>query len=248
MKFMPFPALAVVFCISSVSHAKEMFRFDLQSLAHLSTAVIEGNVTADEVVDYVDKLTLKVTHVYAGDIKEGQSVVVGLSAYSKVSEDPFAGYTRFGKGDHLILFIQPATNRDWKADNIPYWPVPSGLKLIDGANATGVQQMMNPGPYVNSVKEGNSGDLKEKVADAVKWAAQFKLDLEKNRKNAAWLLEQLKARPEIKRNAFGIRDEIAVTLCEAIAELGDPTTVTKAKEIRTDRYERQILEQPRAGK
>ena len=55
-----------------------MYRFDLQSLAFMSTAVIEGDVTGDKFVHWVDVLTVKITHVYAGDFKEGQSVVVGL--------------------------------------------------------------------------------------------------------------------------------------------------------------------------
>jgi hypothetical protein len=225
------------------AHAAQMFRFDLQSLAFMSSGVIEGDVVDYQDVHYIDKLTVKVTRVYGGNAKVGDSVVVGLSAYRKVGKDAF-DFQRFGKGDHLILFVQPVTQRSWKEDQIPYWPAPSGLKLIADGKVTGIEQQENPGPYINAIDEGSAKEYPAKVAEAVKWAAAFKQDLEKKRQDQAWLLEQLRARPEIKPEMWGVRDHIAVTLCRAIADLGDPAAVAKAKGIRTDRYEQQVLSLP----
>lgn len=188
--------IALLHLVAAGAHAAQMHRFDLQSLAFMSSAVIEGDVTSYENIHYIDKLTVKMTHVYAGEMKAGDSVVVGLSAYRKAGKDAF-DFQRFGKGDHLILFIQPVTQRPWKEDQVPCWPAPSGLKLIADGHVTGVEQEENPGPYVNTIDEGDAKAYAAKVADAVKWAAAFKQDLEKNRQNQAWLLEQLKSRPQI---------------------------------------------------
>jgi hypothetical protein len=239
-------SVGVIGCLlmlSASAHGAQMFRFDVQSLAYMSSAVIEGDVTAYQDIHWVDKLTVIVTRVYAGDIKQGDAVTVGLSAYCKAGKDAF-DFQRFGKGDHLILFIQPVTQESWKQDGIPYWPAPSGLKLVSEKRVTGVEQQENPGPYVNSIDEGNADKYREKLAEAVKWAAQFKRDLEANRQKVDWMLKQLKARPQIKPETWGVRDYIAVTLCQAIADTGDRAAIEQAKTIRTDRYERQVLDLP----
>ena len=220
-----------------------MFRFDLQSLAYMSSAAIEGDVIADESIHWVDKLSVKVTRVYAGGIKQGDTITVGLSAFSKVGKDAF-DYGRFGKGDRLILFIEPVTQQSWKEDGIPYWPVASGLVLISDEHATGVSQQRNPGPYVNDIDVGNADKFREKVDEAVKWSVGFKQQLDKKRQDVDWLLKQLEARPEIKPDAWGVRDEIAVILCGAIAGTGDKEAIEKARTIRTDHLECQILDLP----
>jgi len=218
-----------------------MFRLDVQSLAYLSSDVIEGDVTAGETIHWVDKLTVKITRVYVGNMKEGDDVVVGLSAYAKAGADVFTT-TKFGKGDHLLLFIEPVTQQAWKDDKIPYWPVASGLKLFLGGKVTGVIQESNPGAYVNTIDEGNVDAVREQVAAAVKWAADFRKAFAENKSRPAWLLEQLKARPEIKKESWGVRDCIAATLCEAIGATGDQETIAAAKKLRQDYYERQLLD------
>jgi len=233
----------VAACLASASraHAAQMFRLDVQSLAYLSSDVVEGDVTAAETIHWVDKLTVKITHVYAGSMKEGDEVVVGLSAYGKAGADVFTT-SKFGEGDHLLLFIEPVTQRAWKDDKIPYWPVSSGLKLFLDGKVTGVIQESNPGAYVNTIDEGNVDAVREQVTAAVKWAADFRKAFGENKSRAAWLLEQLKARPEIKGEAWGVRDCIAATLCEAIGASGDQAAIDAAKKLRQDYYERQLLD------
>ena len=43
-----------------------------------------------------------------------------------------------------------------------------------------------------------------------------------------------------------MRNAIAATLCKALNATGDAETLAKAREKRTDHYERQILDLPRA--
>ena len=236
-------AFAMLSILADRAEAAQMFRFDLQSLAYMSTAVVEGDVTAYERVHWVDKLSVKITRAYAGEFKEGDTVVAGLSAYAKAGADAFT-FERFGVGDHLILFLEPVTQQSWKDDAIPFWPVSSGLKLIVGGKVTGMEQMENPGPYVNNIAEGDAEAYPQKVADAVKWAAEFRKELKEKKSDPAWLLEQLKARPPLKKEEWGVRDDIAVTLCQAIANTGDKDAIARAKALREDRLERQILNLP----
>lgn len=230
--------------IATRIEAKQMFSFDLQSLASMSTAVVEGDVTEFKVVNYVDVLTVKVTRDYAGDIKAGQSVVVGLSAFRKQKDG--LETERFAVGDTLILFLQPATQEKWKQDGIPYWPAGSGVKLIANGHVTGMRQMENPGPYENTVDEGDAEPYREKVVAAVEWTRAFEKELATKKSDPAWLLEQLKARPELKDSEG--RDSIAIALCEALAATGNADAIHGARELRNNDYERQLLDRPPAQK
>ena len=246
MKLTSHLAVAAICCMifSGRAAGANMYRLDLQSLAYMSTAVIEGDVTAYKYVHWVDVLTVQVTHVYAGDVKKGDAVVVGLSAYVKVLKTDSRETTRYGVGDHLILFIEPVTQQRWKDDQIPYWPVASGLKMVADGGVTGVLQESNPGSYLNTVDEGKAAEYPEKVTAAVKWAAEFRQDFVKHKSEAPWLLAQLEARPPLKPEDWGIRDAIATTLCETLAATGDREALEKAKALRTDHYERQLLALP----
>jgi hypothetical protein len=219
--------------------AAQMFAFDLESLAHMSTAVIEGDVVSAKTVNWVDVLTVKVSRAYAGDVHVGQECVVGLSAFAKKKGD--FDFEKFGVGDHLILFIEPVTQEQWKKDGIPYWPVGSGVKLISGGKVTGMLQESNPGSYLNIVDEGEPKAFREKVEAAVKSAATFRKELAAKKDDPAWLLARLAERPVQPKESWGHRDEIAVTLCAALAATHDKEAIDKALKSRTDYYEKEVL-------
>lgn len=232
--------VAVVLFTSAQSlRAAQMFAFDLDSLAHLSSAVIEGDVVRAKTVNSVDVLTVKITRSYAGDLHVGSECVIGLSAYGKHRGDfdnvPFAA------GDHLILFMEPVTQEQWKKDGIAYWLVSSGVKVITGDKVTGMLQWSNPGPYVNTVDEGDAKEFRKKLEAAIKWAAEFKKQLAAHEHDAAWLLARLTDRPVRPLEPRGFRDEIAVTLCQALAATRDKEAIAKARAIRRDYYERELL-------
>ena len=235
--------LLLALCANRAS-ARQMFHFDLDSLAYLSTAVVEGDVTDAKEIHWVNALTVKVTRAYAGDFKPGDNVVVGLSAYAKAAPESPAGLAteKYAAGDHLILFLQLVTQEQWKQDGIPYWPAHSGLKLVAGGDVTGVQQIENPGPYANTVPEGDAEKYRKKVAAAVEWASNFRKEFEKKKADPVWLLEKLKERPVREKEEWGARDAIAVALCEALGATHDQAAIAKAKAMRKDRYELQVLQ------
>ena len=221
--------------------AKNMYAFDLDSLAYLSTSVIEGDVVGVKTVNWVDVLNVKVTRTYSGGVKAGQECVVGLSAYAKKKGD--CETATFAPGDHLILFIQPVTQDPWRRDGIPYWPAPSGVKLIADGRVTGMLQESNPGAYLTVVDDGDAKAFRKKVESAVKWAAEFLEKFTAHQRDAAWLLVKLKERPVRRIEERGWRDDIAVTLCAAIAATHDRAAISEARKCRTDPYEQQLLSQ-----
>jgi hypothetical protein len=223
------------------ARAANMYAFDLESLAYMGTAVIEGNVVSGKTVNWVDVLNVRVTRTYAGDIKPGSQCIVGLSAYGKKKGDFESA--RFGAGDHLVLFIEPVTQEQWKHDGIPYWPVPSGVKLIADGKVKGMLQEANPGPYLTVIDDGDAKSFPQKVEAAVKWAQTFRRELATHKADAAWLLENLHDRPVRGIEVWGWRDDIAVTLCSAIAATHDKPAIAAARARRTDSYERQLLDQ-----
>ena len=231
--------ILLIFGQGRTIRAAQMFAFDLESLAHMSTAVIEGDVVGAKTVNWVDVLTVKVSRAYAGDVKVGHECVVGLSAYAKKKAD--FEYEKFGVGDHLILFIDPVTQEQWKKDGIPYWPVSSGVKVISGGKVTGMLQESNPGSYLNIVDEGEAKAFRDKVEAAVKWGATFRKELAANKDDPAWLLARLAERPVQPKESWGHRDEIAVTLCAALAATHDKEAIDKALKSRTDYYEKELL-------
>ena len=232
-------SIFVILTFGQSLHAAQMFAFDLESLAYMSTAVIEGDVVSARNVNWVDVLTVKISRTYAGDMRAGDECMVGLSAFAKRKGD--FEYEKFGAGDHLILFIEPVTQEQWKKDGIPYRPAGSGVKLTAGGKVTGMLQRRNPGPSENSEDEGDAKAFRGKVTAAVKWAGQFRKELAEKKGNADWLLIRLAERPVRPREVWGRRDDIAVTLCAALAATHDKTAIDKALKSRTDRYEREVL-------
>jgi hypothetical protein len=220
--------------------ARPLFHYDLQSLAYMSSAIIQGNVTAAKEVNGIDALTIKITKSHLGDFKQGDSIVVGTSAYAKTAD--VHNLAKLSTGDHLILFIQPTTPDSVKQAGLDHWVISSGVKLIFVDKVTGMRQDMNPGPYINSIDEGPAAEYPDKLAAAIHFAADFRKSFARNKSNAPWLLDQLQSRPPISKDDFNRRDQLAADLCQALAATHDAKAIAKANELRTDSYERQLLD------
>jgi hypothetical protein len=161
--------------------------------------------------------------------------IIGLSAYSK---DSSRG--EFKTGDHLIVFIEPASS-DWQKQGIPFWPVPSGIKLIEQDRVKGMVQLNNPGPYEACLDQGSLSDFKDELKISMKKMKVFAAEFAKNRSNAKWLLQELEARPI--RETEASRDQIAIVLCQALAKTADIRAIDEAKGKRRNFYEKQLLSQ-----
>jgi hypothetical protein len=226
-------AIAWFWLFAEPALAKIMFSFDLDSLVYMSSEIVEVDVTDTRIENWMNIVSGKVIKTYAGKNKANEQITVGLSAYSKRDSKAF------GKGDHLILFLEPAPPRE-QFRSFKYWPVPSGLKLIEGQKVTGVYQENNPGVYVPSIDDGRLEQFKLKLIQSIAYTEAFRKDFDRNKSNTKWLLARLGERKQVE-NANG--DRLATMLCQALAASHDQEAISKAKAMRTNHNERQILEQ-----
>lgn len=217
-----------------------MYSLDLDSLMYASTTVVEGEIVAAEAsskkTNWDDLLTVKVTRAVAGDVKADQKIVVALSAYRRTKGTESRG---LGAGDTVILFLAPIEKQRQKEHRADYWPVESGVKVVDAGNVTGMAQRGNPGPYENSIEEGTIDLYRQKMWASQKWVATFRKEFADNKGNVAWLLVTLAARPEPK--VWASRDLIALDLCTAIAATRNADAIAKAGALRKDYDEQRAL-------
>lgn len=233
-------ACIVIVAASPSAHAMQMCSFDLDSLMYASTSVVEGEIVAaqesSKETNWVDLLTVKVTKSVVGDVKADEKIVVALSPYRRVKHGVDG---RFGVGDTVILFLTPIEKKRQEEYRADYWPVPSGVKVVDEGNVTGMLQGNNPGPYVNYIVEGKIDAYREKMSASLKWVVTFKKDFAEKKGNVAWLLAALAARPDLADGWH--RDLLALDLCRAIAATHDADAIVKAKALRKNYHEQQTL-------
>src|SRR5262245_48846531 len=92
------------FTPGSTLQAEMLHVYDLDSLMHLSTAVVEADVVRSYQAHGHDLIDVKVATSHKGDFKQGQTVVVAhTDVYRKPKEilnsEPLAA------GDRLVLFF-----------------------------------------------------------------------------------------------------------------------------------------------
>lgn len=218
--------------------AKSMFSFDLDSLVFMSKQILEVEVKETRKTSWINVLILSVLKNWSAESdkpspEEHADKIIGLSAYSK---DSSGG--EFKAGDHLFVFIEPASS-DWQKQGIPFWPVPSGIKLIEKDRVKGMVQLSNPGPYEANLDQGSLSEFKHDLKSSIKTMKFFASEFAKNRSNSKWLLRELEARPIGETDSS--RDQIAIVLCQALAKTADKKAIDEAKSKRRNFYEKQLL-------
>jgi len=135
------------------ARAKQMYVYDPDSLIHLSTDVVEGEIVRSYNANEIDLIDVKVTLVHKGGFEKGHTVVVRHNGYRKPKKgdrnrEPLA------VGDRLALFVVRATPTKFNLipkDPVVYAPLPGGMRLVQGDHVYGFAQWDNPGPYVANV-------------------------------------------------------------------------------------------------
>ena len=158
---------------------------DLDSLVHLSTDVIEVEVTRSSHAEGIGMIEAKVTLVHKGGFKKGEIIAVtNVDAYRKAEEDVWQG-ERLASGDRLALFVVPVKPREpteaertrgrrlgrneetadetarrlfgTPANVVIYATLPGGMRFIQGGHVFAFLQWENPGPLVAHVATDSSG-------------------------------------------------------------------------------------------
>ncbi|HEY3331054.1 MAG TPA: hypothetical protein VGK19_13585 [Capsulimonadaceae bacterium] len=161
------------------------YAYDLDSLCYMSTDVVQVRLEDAIMDDGVSVIGARVIHCYKGPMKTGQHIGV-------VALDFFAGI-KANQPQPVLLFLVHASKRFlYNSANMPkyYWPVWSGVKLIDGNQVINYEQFCNPGPY-EPVRPGRDKTwLPPTVAD-------FNVSLQKSLKIARDVRPLLTKKPQV---------------------------------------------------
>ena len=108
---------------------------------------------------------------------------------------------------------------------------PSSDIQLKQERVLGMEQQMSPGPYADSLDEGELGAFRQKLIERIKWAKYFREDFAVHRGDATWLLARLEERlaePFTLAAHPRVVDGIATDLCEAISKTKDQNTINEA--------------------
>ena len=230
--------------------AKNLYVYDLDSLAFMSPEIVEAEVVKRYEANKIDLIDVKVTAVHKGAFKVGQTLAVGdTDIYRK---DDLHSVEHFAVGDKLILFLYRARASTFfpiPEDAEIYMPAPSGVRLVDGDNVLGFSQWMNPGPY-NLDRPGPKNKpptpkvFRQKVSESVRYADKLKGELDKKtgEKDAAWFLELLEKRSKVEiLDRFSGRDYLSEIACANLANGHDPEVLGKALPLAKAYHGRHML-------
>lgn len=157
-------ASALSLCVSAtVAEAGILFVCDLDSLAYLSSNIVEGEVTRSYAAEHIELLDFKVTRVHKGELQEEQTIPISWSYLYAIHQPREFNPRRLAEGDRLVLFLTPG--KTYKSieeltDILVYGIVMSGVKLIHKDHVFNFAQGNNPGPYVTEISE--EPDLKRR--------------------------------------------------------------------------------------
>lgn len=177
----------------------------------MSPQIIEGEIIR---TNYVSEI--KVSNIYKGELKAGQTIKTELDLYRKPIGQNFYSASRMQEGDKVFLFLDPTKD-------IPVW---SGVKLIINDKVVGFSQYYgNPGPYVAESFgiETNTliptvAEFRQKIQDSISRTDKWKslLDRPASNDDIPALLQLLRERGETLK---GGRDEISEIICSHLADL-----------------------------
>ncbi len=245
-------AAAVVFAVllAPALRAQSLYVYDQESLAHLSTDVVEAEVVRAYRAHDADLIDVKVVVTHKGALPKGQTVAVAhTDSYRKAGADAPWNNQRLAAGDQLVLFVARARPSD--SFRIPdgavvYAPLPGGVRLVHGEQVIGFSQWSNPGPYVArvpAVPEAGGRtigpfreSLRGSLRDAEAWAGL--VNAPRDQLDVPGLLKLLADRsmqPPAGRDYFTER------ACVHLAESHDPALLSRALAVAKGHHERSVL-------
>ena len=219
------------FCTVKPAASMDLYSYDLDSLAYMSSEIVEGDLVRTYVgptgIDLVD---VKINAVYKGKFAAGQTVTVTATDFFRKEPTDLFRSKLLDQGDHLFLFLVRA--KSVFLYNIPndaeiYWPVPSGIKLVQQNQVLSFQQYSNPGPYVADSPATNPqasfprleffrGQLRHSIVEAE--IVRPLLVSSSKMADIPRLVALIHAREHSQPTMFG-RDEVAETACKKLADL-----------------------------
>jgi hypothetical protein len=228
-----------------------LYVYDLDSLVHLSTEVVEGEIIRSYKAHNLELVDVKVMRVDKGSFTKGQTVVVANTDYYRKPEQGDLNSQRLAVGDSLVLFVVQEKASEFfriPEDAVIYTPLPGGMRLVQGDHLFGFSQRDNPGPYVADVPFDRSKEkaptvehfreeVRKSLSDTQEWARlveakQDKLDVPR-------LLKLLADR---SRQTFDRQDYFTQRICSRFAETKDLELLSRALPLAKRYVEASILQ------
>jgi len=209
--------------------ASDLYTYDLDSLAFMSTTIFEGEITSSTKSTF----HVKPSAVYIGACKQGDDLeVFGTSFYLWDEKG-----RRFSAGDKVILFLKDASRG--RFDEYPphsLTPVPSGIKLIIGDKIAGFMQLDNPGPYVAMLPDSMYKpvcplvkDFQTQIQNSIAFSNVWKTRFERPATvdEIPQLLDGLRDRVKTRSRRYE-RDAVAQEIAVRLANLHEPESLCSA--------------------
>jgi hypothetical protein len=223
--------------------------YDLDSLAHLSSDIVEANVIGDSAVKDFAALDFEMTLIHKGSLEPGRTVSVVLATSYKKHQKSLR-WENLKSGDHVVLFLrraQPSHDSSVPTDAVLYEIVPGGMRLIRDGRVFAFSQQDNPGPYVSEFpRDGDVSKLpdlktfRESTRQSMRNAEALHRLVEADAIDAPQLLKLLNER---KRNPYSVdlADHFTERACVRLAELRDPAILDQALSMNWTGQEWQTL-------
>jgi len=133
--FFVLPALALL--IGSPLRAMNLDTYDLDSMAYMSTDIVEGDVGQwhkyENKPDDPQVMDFKVISTLKGTFKAGDVFPLEAMDFYVKSKGFTGNSEKLKSGDHLVIFCSRAKSvflYDIPKDAVIYWTVPGGVRLL----------------------------------------------------------------------------------------------------------------------
>ncbi len=201
--------------------------YELDSLAYLAAAVVEGEISSNYVAHGKQLVDFKISLALKGDFKPGQHVAVGATDdYRKTNGDHW-NWCKLAVGDRLAFFLVRLTSEGLSTavptNTVIFRPLTGGVRLLDGERVLAFFQEENPGPYVARAPKSTD--------KTVQTLAQFRDDVRASLRRTPELARLVMANPDkpdvprllqllAKRaqRSEWLRDYFSEQLCDRLAQ------------------------------
>jgi hypothetical protein len=230
--------------VSATAQGMDLFSYDLDSLVYMGPQIIEGRLGVAFVTNNFTAWEFKISAVYSGDFKVGQSVDITALGFFCVSKYGPFGNDPLKEGDQLFLFLARAVG-DGLFYRIPqnaeiYWPAPSGVRLVEGEKALEFNQYNNPGPYLAILKGAATNpaiptiaEFRQQIRGSIPRVDSWRPVLEQKpaSNNVPALLQILRQRQSGNTSGRWGRDFLSEKVCQTLANLHDADALLEAAQI-----------------
>jgi hypothetical protein len=224
-------------CSCLLLRAMTLDLYDLDSMVHLSTDVVEGEISRSYTAHDLELVEFKVTLSHKGSVKPGECVAVAETDFYRKPDANDMNPKCLAIGDRLALFLvrrKPDLFTRIPEKAVIYMPLPGGVRLLAGDQFLAFSQPMNPGPYEACMPPADAqpkaltvAQFRGSVRDSLRHTQALArlVDATEENLDVPRLLQLLADRSELTE---GTRDYFTERICRRLANRHDPALLSRA--------------------